>query len=208
MQSDFSNIYEDERKELLVLKAVYDHSNIEQYHGVSEEEVAEYTGISLEETTGTLDRLLLIKDVDHPTCNSGFIRNSNTKQRLKDSENSLKQPSTSITQHFTGNVGVVQTGDRNIANVTQNNYSKQNLVEVAKEIEELLNHLTQIYPTKTQSEKMTVVTKAVEQIERNPSLKSRTISAIKAAGIESLKELIDNPLVNIMIAAIEGWRDD
>ncbi|MBE8968467.1 pentapeptide repeat-containing protein [Nostocales cyanobacterium LEGE 12452] len=90
------------------------------------------------------------------------------------------------------------------------NYSteqKQNLAEAAAEIQQLLNQLSQTYPTATTSQKMSVVAKAVDKIESNPTLKARVIGALKAGGTEALKELIDNPLINILLASIEGWQE-
>ncbi|NEP22744.1 hypothetical protein [Moorena sp. SIO3I6] len=54
---------------------------------------------------------------------------------------------------------------------------------------------------------MTVVTKAAEQIEKNSTLKSRVVGALKSAGTEAFKEAIDHPLVNILVATIESWKD-
>jgi hypothetical protein len=93
----------------------------------------------------------------------------------------------------------------NITNYTSE--QRQNLVEAAKEIEALLQHLQQTYPTTTTSEKMTVVARAVDEIEKNPTLKTRVIGALKAGGTETLKELVDHPLVNILLASIEGWQE-
>ena len=62
-------------------------------------------------------------------------------------------------------------------------------------------------PTTTNKEKMTVVAEAVDQIESNPTLKARVINALKAGGTETLKEAIDHPLVNILMATIEGWQE-
>ncbi|BAY41483.1 hypothetical protein NIES2111_58790 (plasmid) [Nostoc sp. NIES-2111] len=84
---------------------------------------------------------------------------------------------------------------------------KQNLAQAAAEIEQLLNQLSQTYPTATTSEKMTVVAKAVDEIESNPTLKARVIGALKAGGTEALKELIDHPLINILLASIDGWQE-
>lgn len=89
------------------------------------------------------------------------------------------------------------------------NYSpqqRQNLADAAAEIQQILNQLSQTYPIATTSEKMTVVAKAVDEIENNPTLKARVIGALKAGGTEALKELIDNPLINILLASIEGWQ--
>jgi hypothetical protein len=347
MQNDLSSIFEDERKEYLVLKAVYDLSKPEQLIGISEEQVSKYTQLSLYEVEAILERLECVDGlIVHPTYNSGFISTAKTKQKIKEyekleirelldeftsiandliemnsvddmsylkrfmkfiesepyifkfiqknqvkpfdimdviqqrsriaekyeipdnkseeiaftyqllkyglenfkvyyqfttqlpaygnrSEGVLKFNQTivrsfcnrissylqsilnklgdrnmsSVTQNFHGSVGAVQTGDYNVANVTQNNHLSPNLVDAAREIQQLLEQLTQSYPTNTQAEKLVVVTKTVEQIENNPSLKERTVSALKGAGVEGFKELIDNPLVNILVAAIEGWKE-
>lgn len=84
---------------------------------------------------------------------------------------------------------------------------RQTLAQAAAEIQQLLDQLSQTYPTTTQTEKMTLVTKAVEAIEKNPTLKARVVGALKAGGVETLKELIDNPLVNVLLAALEGWQE-
>jgi len=83
----------------------------------------------------------------------------------------------------------------------------QNLAQAAAEIQQLLDQLSQTYPIATTSQKMTVVAKAVDEIESNPTLKARVIGALKAGGTEAFKELIDHPLVNILLASIEGWQE-
>lgn len=90
------------------------------------------------------------------------------------------------------------------------NYSteqKQNLAEAAAEIQQLLNQLGQSYPTNTPLEKQIAVTEALKQIDSNPTLKARVIGALKSGGTEALKELVDHPLVNILLATLEGWQD-
>ncbi|BAY10042.1 hypothetical protein [Calothrix sp. NIES-2098] len=84
--------------------------------------------------------------------------------------------------------------------------SKQNLDEAAKEIQQLLEQLSTTYPTTTSTDQIIVAAKAVEEIENNPALKQRVIGALKAGGTEALKELIDHPAVNILLATIEGWQ--
>ncbi|WP_158069419.1 hypothetical protein [Moorena bouillonii] len=54
---------------------------------------------------------------------------------------------------------------------------------------------------------MIVVSEVVDQIENNPTLKAKVINALKAGGVEAFKEAIDHPLVNILMATIEGWRE-
>ncbi|MBD2511347.1 pentapeptide repeat-containing protein [Nostoc muscorum FACHB-395] len=93
----------------------------------------------------------------------------------------------------------------NITNYTPE--QKQNLAQAAAEIQQLLNQLGQTYPTNTPLEKQIVVTEVLKEIERNPTLKARVIGALKAGGTEALKELLDHPAVNVLLAALEGWQD-
>jgi uncharacterized protein YjbI with pentapeptide repeats len=93
-------------------------------------------------------------------------------------------------------------------NITNYNpEQKQNLAEAAAEIQQLLNQLGQSYPTNTPLEKQIAVTEALKQIDSNPTLKARVIGALKSGGTEALKELVDHPLVNILLATLEGWQD-
>nr|WP_225912534.1 hypothetical protein [Nostoc flagelliforme] len=93
----------------------------------------------------------------------------------------------------------------NITNYTPE--QRQNLAEAAADIQQLLNQLGQAYPTNTPLEKQIVVTEVLKEIERNPTLKARVIGALKAGGTEALKELLDHPAVNVLLAALEGWQD-
>ncbi|QSJ19058.1 hypothetical protein JYQ62_10140 [Nostoc sp. UHCC 0702] len=88
-----------------------------------------------------------------------------------------------------------------------NEAERQNLTQVAAEIQQLLNQLGQTYPINTPLEKQIVVTEALKEIERNPTLKARVIGALKAGGTEAFKELVDHPVVNVLLAALEGWQD-
>ena len=103
-----------------------------------------------------------------------------------------------------GNIGE----NRGTAIGNQTNYAPdKNLAQAAAEIQQLLEQLSQTYPTSTNKEKMAVVAEAVDQIESNQTLKARVINALKAGGTEAFKEAIDHPLVNILMATIEGWQE-
>ncbi len=88
-----------------------------------------------------------------------------------------------------------------------NEAEQQNLADAATEIQQLLEQLSETYPTTTSKEKMVVVGEAVDHIENNPRLKSKVINALKAGGTEAFKEAINHPLVNIFVATIEGWQE-
>ncbi|WP_414755293.1 hypothetical protein [Anabaena sp. CCY 9910] len=87
-----------------------------------------------------------------------------------------------------------------------NQNQKQNLAEAAAEIQQLLDQLSQNKETKTESEKLTMIAEVVDEIESNPPLKSRLVQALKAGGSEALRDMVSNPLINILIATIEGWK--
>ncbi|BAZ47731.1 Miro domain protein [Nostoc sp. NIES-4103] len=78
----------------------------------------------------------------------------------------------------------------------------QNLAQAAKDIKELLNQLSQEY-----SNTAIVGAKAIEEIDRNPTLKARIINALKEAGSEALDKAVDHPAVSIVIAAAKGFMD-
>ena len=117
------------------------------------------------------------------------------------------------TFHFNQAPGNVNTGDVTIQRDqvgVQHNYApeqKQNLAEAAKEIQQLLDQLSQTYPTTTESQKQAVANQAIARIKRdNPTTWQRLRSATEAALIEAFKEVLDNPFVNVTVAAVEGYR--
>ena len=102
--------------------------------------------------------------------------------------------------HMSG--GVIQDGVK-IAGVI-NEAEKQDLAEAAAEIQTLLEQLEQTYPTKTATEKMVVATKAIEQIENNPTQKQRAIAALKQG---SLKAIETHPVGAFVVGAIKAWKE-
>ena len=63
------------------------------------------------------------------------------------------------------------------------------------------------YPTSTEPEKQAVANQAIDHIKRdNPTTWQRLRSATEAALIEAFKEVLDNPFVNVTLAAVEGYR--
>ena len=91
---------------------------------------------------------------------------------------------------------------------TINEAPQKDIAEAAAEIQQLLEQLSQTNPITTTAEKLAVVTEATEKIEENSILKSKVVKALKAGGNEAFKEAIDHPLVNILLATIEGWKED
>ncbi len=84
---------------------------------------------------------------------------------------------------------------------------KQSLTQTAAKIQKLLQQLEQAYPINTPLEKQRVVTEVIERIESNPTLKAWLVGVLKEVSTEALKGLIDHSLANVLLAALEGYRD-
>ncbi|NEN88796.1 MAG: HEAT repeat domain-containing protein [Okeania sp. SIO3H1] len=100
-------------------------------------------------------------------------------------------------------VGNAESGNQVIG--TQNNYGsqeKQTLAEAAEEIQKLLKQLESNNPDATDAEKQAFVTASIP-----PSNRQRFVGALQAGGKEALKELLDNPYVNVGVAIVEGWQN-
>lgn len=96
--------------------------------------------------------------------------------------------------------GGTQTGG------TLNDYSSTpNLSEAAAEIQRILNHLELTNPTTTRIEQMTVVAKAVDEIDKNLGFKTQVIAALNSVGTEAFKSAINHPLAKNLVPLIEEW---
>ena len=103
-------------------------------------------------------------------------------------------------------IGHISGGQVEQKDFTFNAAEQQSLAETAVEIRVLLNKLSEIYPTETFVQQATVAEEAMQEIEGNPTLKERVMGALRSAGSEAFKEAIDHPVVNVLMAAIEGWQ--
>jgi len=106
---------------------------------------------------------------------------------------------------FAGGFAETVHGDQ-IGGTIHNYAFKQDLAQAATEIQQLLDQLCKTYPTTTEKEKLAVVAKASEEIHKNPPLKARILNVLTKGGTEVFKEAIDHPLINILLAMMEGWQ--
>jgi len=108
-------------------------------------------------------------------------------------------------------IGVgVNPGEINAEKVagTINEAEKPNLAEAAAEIRQLLEQLSQTYPTNTTAEKMVVAAEAINRIESDPTWKWRAINAAKGGGLAAFEKAIDNPAGAFVVGTIQGWQQD
>ncbi|MDB9310872.1 hypothetical protein PN471_20035 [Aphanizomenon sp. CS-733/32] len=111
-----------------------------------------------------------------------------------------------INQNGSIGIGVMSggeiKGEAKVAGVI-NEAEKQNLAQVAQDIQELLNQLSQSYPTSTVSEKMALAIEATQNIKNNPTLLQKTMSALKAGGTAALEQALSHPAASFVINALD-----
>lgn len=78
--------------------------------------------------------------------------------------------------------------------------------KTAAEIQKLLDQLSQTYPTNTTTGKMQLAAEAIAQIENNPTLMQRLLSAIQAGGTAALEQYLNHPAASFVMGVIEDWK--
>jgi len=121
-------------------------------------------------------------------------------------ENNSNSDKSKVNMTFQGAVGNAAGNVENSRiQAIQHNYApeqRQTLAEAAQEIQELLKQLEVNNPTATEAEQKAFVTAAIA-----PTRRARVLTALQAGGKEALKEFLDNPYLNVVIAIIEGWKE-
>jgi internalin A len=86
-------------------------------------------------------------------------------------------------------------------------HNSQNLAQAAQEIKTLLDQLGQDYDSTTPTGQAMIGAKAIESIEKNPTLKARIVNALKEGGAAGLESMIDHPAVKPFVASLKGFMD-
>lgn len=105
--------------------------------------------------------------------------------------------------HMSG--GTIEEGAK-VAGVI-NEAQQQNLTEAAAQIQQLLEQLDKSYPTDTTAGKMAIATEAIKQIQANPTLMARVLSAINAGGASALESFLNHPAASFVIGALQDFQE-
>jgi len=105
--------------------------------------------------------------------------------------------------HMSG--GTIESGAK-VAGVI-NEAQQRNLAEAAAEIQQLLEQLEKSHPANTTAGKMAIATEAISQIDSNPTLAARILSALKVGGISAFEQLLNHPAASFVIGALEDWQE-
>lgn len=135
-------------------------------------------------------------------CSTHILNNQGTIITAESfTMNSNQNDSVEVQQNFHSSVyGVAGkvAGNQNIFVSEQ----RQTLAEAAQEIQELLKQLEASNPVANEVQKAEFVQTAIA-----PERKKRFLSALNSGWKEAIKEILDNPYVNVTIAILEGWKN-
>ncbi len=122
--------------------------------------------------------------------------------------NSQKNQTTNNINGSTNITNITAQGGSKIQNTEISNASqqKQDLMQAAAEIQQLLEQLEKSYPTDTTTGKMALATEAIAQIENNPNLAARIISALKTGSVKAFEQYLNHPTASFVIGALEDWE--
>ena len=135
------------------------------------------------------------------------INNNNQQDQAMD----ISKGNSQFTNNQQGaNIGnsANQVNDNAQQKAIQHNYAAepQSLAESAKEIQDLIEQLARTYPTDTRAAKNGFADEIVKQIEANPAITNRLLSATKAGGVAAIEQFLSHPAVSFVVAAIEDWE--
>ena len=114
-----------------------------------------------------------------------------------------------MSDNFSGNFGIGKmSGGTNQDEVKIggiiNESEQQHLAQAGAEIEQLLQQLTQTYPSTTTKEKRLLAIEAIDRIETNPDWKQRIVNAAKKGGLAAMEKGIEKVTDNVIAATITG----
>lgn len=88
-----------------------------------------------------------------------------------------------------------------------NEAEQQNLADAVMEVQQILEQLSQTYPTSTMTDRITIANEAIKQIEANPTVKQRLINAATEGGLAVIEKAFDNPIGALFVGVIKGWKE-
>ena len=162
--------------------------------GISQEFIPRWYGEKVEKSTVKTSRLI------KPTQSNSTVSNSGDKKMTGERNINIG----------TGNYREISVNDQGQyveGNYYNNSAEKSNLAEVANEIQQLLEQLSKTNPTNTMTGKMKIAGEVIEQIESNPALMKRVLTALKTGGISAFEQVLNHPAASLVINALEEWQD-
>ncbi|MEO1396452.1 MAG: COR domain-containing protein [Cyanobacteria bacterium J06634_5] len=81
------------------------------------------------------------------------------------------------------------------------------LAQAARDIKDLLNNLSEEYNPNSSKGQAKIELAALAEIEQNPTLKQRSVKALKSVGEEVLEQAIQHPVAKVVVKGLKGFVD-
>ncbi len=81
------------------------------------------------------------------------------------------------------------------------------LAQAARDIKALLDELSEEYNPNSTKGQAKIEQAALAEIKQNPTLKQRTIKALRSAGDEALEQAISHPVAKVVVEGVKGFLE-
>jgi hypothetical protein len=138
------------------------------------------------------------------TTGGGIVITHKGVKEVEQAESNPEKPTLHFPPHIINNIyGDNIGGDKVMGDKigTQNN----NHTELTQDIKDLLNQLSAAYPDDSSR---VLAAKAIDNVDRNPALKSRIIKGLKAGSLAALEKAIDHPVATFFVEGAKGLVGD
>ncbi len=81
------------------------------------------------------------------------------------------------------------------------------LAQAARDIKALLDELSEEYNPNSAKGQSKIEQAALAEIKQNPTLKQRTLKALKSAGDEALEQAIQHPVAKVVVEGVKGFLE-
>ena len=142
--------------------------------------------------------------------NKGKVALDNPNNLIQ--ETNMGEHRTINTNNYSENIGIRNMNGCEINEGAKiggiiNEAESKNLAIAVKEVQEILEQLSNTHPIQKTTDKMIVAGKAIEKIEQNPQLTQTLLSAAKAGSLAAIESMLNHPLASFIIAAIEDLKN-
>jgi hypothetical protein len=201
-------IEERQKNRWLMLRKVYEKTGGRaEMFNVNMYEVGKELGWERDKTEATYDYLqgeglLTVRNVG-----SNIVLTHKGVKEVEQAESNPEKPTLHFPPHIVNNIyGDNIGGDKVMGDKigTQNN-NHTNLSQASQEIKDLLNQLSATYPDDSSR---VLAAKAIDDVDRNPDLKSRIIKGLKAGSLAALEKAIDHPVATFFVEGAKGLVGD
>jgi hypothetical protein len=197
-------LQERQKNRWLMLQKVYEIAEgLCETHIINMYEVGSQLGWTREMTESAFDYLQGEGLLKIMSFGGGITLTHQGVKEVEEAAANPEKPTLHFPPHIINNIyGANIAGDKVMRDKigTQINNSTE-LTQVVQDIKDLLDRLSAEYPNDSSR---VLAAKAIDNVDRNPDLKSRIIRGLKAGSLAALEKAIDRPVATFFVEGAKG----